>query len=127
MTGKKIILAAAIIIGLFPALAQAEKEKTETITITTYYPAPYGAYKELRTNQLIITPQDTIPAKPVEGMIFFSNGSVKDEQDELMQKGLWVYMEDTWYPLAVSLDQDSMEKLNREMKKIFGGNQTLQL
>lgn len=34
------------------ALAAQQDKTSETITITTYYPSPYGSYNELHTNYL---------------------------------------------------------------------------
>ena len=35
-------------------LAQTGKKHTETITLTTYYPAPYGVYRDLQAHRLSI-------------------------------------------------------------------------
>jgi len=70
-----------------------EEEKEETITITTYYPSPYGSYKELEMH---------------EGAIFHPHNSPGDYVEDLDcnadKEGKLVYgkkdssvTEDTWY------------------------------
>jgi len=39
---------------LNPCFPQRQKESAETITITTYYPAPYGVYRDLQTQRLAV-------------------------------------------------------------------------
>jgi len=41
----------------------------EDITIVTYYPAPYGVYKELRTDELSVGPSYRALAIPTNGLI----------------------------------------------------------
>ena len=52
MKKKIIILAALLLLGVSRA---AFAQGTDTVTVTTYYPAPYGEYKELR-----LTPRDDV-------------------------------------------------------------------
>ncbi|GEM_PF-5428404 len=59
----------------------------ETITITTYYPAPYGVYNELRANKMVIGESDSgaIPSPDTEGVMIFKGISEptgsNDQQD----------------------------------------------
>ncbi len=45
---KKVTLVSVAILFLFLFAASADAQEQENITITTYYPSPYGAYKTLR-------------------------------------------------------------------------------
>ncbi|MDD5347565.1 MAG: hypothetical protein PHT59_03020 [Candidatus Omnitrophica bacterium] len=45
----RIILTAAIILGVVP-FACAQSNQADSVTITTYYPSPYGVYGILRLN-----------------------------------------------------------------------------
>lgn len=49
-TFKDLIL----LVGLIFGLCTVSYSQEESITITTYYPAPYGVYNELQTNRLYI-------------------------------------------------------------------------
>lgn len=46
----------------------------EELTITTYYPSPYGAYNELSANSLLVNPQpeSSIPASANEGTVVYN-------------------------------------------------------
>ena len=48
--------------------AQATEEQNDTITITTYYPAPFGVYRDLRTKRLVVG-DDIVPN--VDGVVNF--------------------------------------------------------
>ena len=50
---KRYIVFLAIIANIFIFLP-AYSQNTETITITTYYPAPFGIYEELRSKRMAI-------------------------------------------------------------------------
>lgn len=73
---KFILYFSAIFSVLFFSLSFAQ----EQLTITTYYPSPYGSYAELRTNQMVVgstynnaanLPSANLPANGlmVEGMV----------------------------------------------------------
>lgn len=81
---KKYILLALLL--LLPAVCFAQ----ETLTISTYYPSPYGSYKDLQTETLTLgdnvaspqvggvatfVPSLSAPATPVEGMMYYDNGT----------------------------------------------------
>lgn len=65
---KKYLIAVLIIFSLTP-YAKAQVATEETITLTTYYPSPYGVYKTLR-----IFP-DGRPATCQEGELYYDDGS----------------------------------------------------
>ena len=44
----------------------------EQITITTYYPSPFGSYRELRTNRLVVHSTRAMPA--ADGILFWGPG-----------------------------------------------------
>jgi len=70
------LIGLAVIIS---GLAFAQEESTESITITTYYPAPFGVYNEMRANKMVIGDPDssTTPAPDTDGVMIFK-GSVSD-------------------------------------------------
>lgn len=45
----------------------------EDLTITTYYPSPYGSYNQLSTNSLLLNPQSSIPINPGEGTTYYDS------------------------------------------------------
>ena len=63
---RKVIFGSLVLAGMmglaigFYALSgfAQEEEKEETITITTYYPSPYGVYNELQSNKLAVGDAD---------------------------------------------------------------------
>jgi hypothetical protein len=68
----KIILVVIIFLS-FPILAFTQDE---SITITTYYPSPYGSYNELATNVFQLKPQNTAPTgapSELKGKLYFDN------------------------------------------------------
>jgi len=57
------ILYFIVILAVFLILPeQVFPEGTEEITLTTYYPAPYGEYYELQADVLAVGPNATVPA-----------------------------------------------------------------
>ena len=81
---KKLICLACFLILPVCLFAQ------ETLTISTYYPSPYGSYKDLQTETLTLgdnvaspqvggvatfVPSLSAPATPVEGMMYYDNGT----------------------------------------------------
>ncbi|MCF7916933.1 MAG: hypothetical protein K9L61_04070 [Candidatus Omnitrophica bacterium] len=78
----------------------------EEVTLTTFYPSPAGVYKELKVenikaNSLQLQPQAQLPSEPSEGMIFFSSGKARDNDGKIFTRGLWIYAEDKWFPMAI--------------------------
>jgi hypothetical protein len=55
---KKIILLTCLIFININLTFAAQRGQGENITITTYYPSPYGSYNELSTNRLVIGKTD---------------------------------------------------------------------
>lgn len=55
---------------VFPLFVYAQEE---SLTITTYYPAPYGSYEELSANILNVG----LPAGTTTGIIRFRGGCCK--------------------------------------------------
>ena len=52
----KIVILSIFIITMFSvAFAQ------EQISVTTYYPSPYGSFRELRTNRMAVSPTRAMP------------------------------------------------------------------
>jgi len=49
----------------------------EDLTITTYYPSPYGSYNELDTNRLVLNPLTDAPLSPKTGTIYLKNSDKK--------------------------------------------------
>jgi hypothetical protein len=48
----------------------------ESLTITTYYPSPYGSYNELSANKIKVG-NTTVPAAAQSGMIRFENRTIQ--------------------------------------------------
>ena len=88
-----IVLSVVLIFLALPVLAFAEEEEQkEEITLTTYYPAPYGDYTDLTVDTLHLNPRTDTPTvwdasghsgAPGElayaegdGKLYYSNGSV---------------------------------------------------
>lgn len=96
-----------LVVLLFTGTSLAEEEK---LTITTYYPSPYGSYNELQTNRMIIAPANSVPDKPTEGMMFYSDGTITG-----FDRGLWVYVNRdnnlVWEQLASVFDPASEQLL----------------
>jgi len=90
--GKRLVLESLVLVGMvglvigFYALSCFAQEG-ETITITTYYPSPYGVYNELRANKMVIGESDSgaIPSPDTEGVMIFKGISEptgsNDQQD----------------------------------------------
>ena len=58
-----IVLSVVLIFLALPVLAFAEEEEQkEEITLTTYYPAPYGDYTDLTVDTLYLNPRNGVPA-----------------------------------------------------------------
>jgi len=52
------------------SMSLAQSNQTESLSFTTYYPAPYGVYRYLKLN-----PADSPPASPSPGMMYYDNSS----------------------------------------------------
>lgn len=62
-----IVVTLFFILGLFSLSFSQEQ-----ITITTYYPSPYGSYRELRANRLTVDPNRPMPT--VDGALAWGSG-----------------------------------------------------
>ncbi len=49
----------------------------EDLTITTYYPSPYGSYNEIDTNRLVLNPLTDTPLSPKTGTIYLKDSDKK--------------------------------------------------
>ena len=76
-------------------------DDNEEITLTTYYPAPYGEYDMLSANRLVAVPYALPSADPSLGEIFFADGS-----DASYDKGLYIYLGNKWEQLGFSGQDD---------------------
>ncbi len=75
---KKIILFSALIFSLFAFILVPDifSQSSEQITVTTYYPSPYGVYKNLETGTLKYIPQSSAPTacnNTSEGMMYYDS------------------------------------------------------
>jgi len=108
---KKVILGSLVLFlavglvfgfGVLSSFAQ-EEEKEETITITTYYPSPYGVYNELQANRIAVgdtnddgqlTAEDQPPA---DGQLYTARSVIYKPQSSLpafdVREGELVYSE----------------------------------
>lgn len=64
----KILKLVLFLVLSFVAYAFASNE---TLTITTYYPSPYGSYNQLKTNMLAVGSATSMPS--VDGQIAVRN------------------------------------------------------
>jgi hypothetical protein len=101
MEKKKVVL--FLLVG---AIFLVNLSFGEEITLTTFYPSPSGVYKDLKSenmkvDKLELQPQSQLPSNPSEGMIFFSDGEVKNSKDEILPRGLWIYSGKKWFPMAI--------------------------
>ena len=85
------VLSVVLIFLALPVLAFAEEVQKEEITLTTYYPAPYGDYTELTVDTLYLNPRTDTPTEwdttghsgaagelayaAGDGKLYYSNGS----------------------------------------------------
>lgn len=68
---KRFILSVLAIL-LMRGLAYTQQ--TESLTITTYYPSPYGSYNELSTNIFNLGPQSSRPGNQ-EGRLYYDSNT----------------------------------------------------
>jgi len=75
---KKSILTIFVLVlvtGLWGGffLLSSFPQSTETLTIVTYYPSPFGAYNQLRANKMVIGESDSIaiPSPDTNGVVVF--------------------------------------------------------
>ena len=66
---KKTLLFCLLILFV-NTLCFAQSNYTESLTVTTYYPAPYGVYQNLKLN-----PTDTVPSDSAlsAGVMYYNN------------------------------------------------------
>ncbi|MCK4809768.1 MAG: hypothetical protein KAS99_02380 [Candidatus Omnitrophica bacterium] len=76
----------------------------EKITITTYYPSPYGVYNEMKTRKLIVG--DIDEDSPERGVIRFESlaepltGEEGDLYHDSLERKFMYYAEGSWKPLG---------------------------
>jgi hypothetical protein len=52
--GKNAVFFIIFMLGLFFPVKSYAQNNNETLTITTYYPAPHGVYRQLRSSELVV-------------------------------------------------------------------------
>ena len=103
-----------LILGLFGGLicfGFSIAEEPETLTVTTYYPSPYGSYNEIRTNMLAVGRNTAMPTangdlranRIVTGATTTIPGAAQDG-DLIVGNGLWLggVRGTTWPPFMQS-------------------------
>lgn len=98
---------------------------TEAITIVTYYPAPFGSYKKLKAEELQFVPRSEVPRDPVEGLVFFSDGTAKDESGKVLIKGIWIFFKQGWLPLIIPFDEEIVQDLKFDPEQLREGVEAL--
>jgi hypothetical protein len=73
---------------LFSSQAYSQDDDDEEISLTTYYPAPYGSYSNIR---LAPSPE---PANPQKGLMYYDDGNSSRAE------GLYWYDGASWRPMA---------------------------
>jgi hypothetical protein len=89
----------------FLAFSQGQPQNPEAITITTYYPAPFGVYEQLRLFPIAAPPAADCNLNS-EGTMYFDNGSHQLKvcrqnaagQFVWQSAGLWTLNGDNLYP-----------------------------
>jgi hypothetical protein len=69
---KSLIIIGVIILSCLLGLISLFAQPPESITITTYYPSPFGSYRELRANRLTVHPTRAMTAN--DGEILWGSG-----------------------------------------------------
>ena len=67
--GQKLTLAVLIFLFIFASSLVFSQEQ---ITVTTYYPSPFGSYRDLRSNRLVVDPARAMPT--VDGNVRWGAG-----------------------------------------------------
>ena len=81
----------------------ADAADKEEITLTTYYPAPYGVYEQLYSDTVILEPQNSEPTIRDKGMVFFGKIDQTDPAE-----GLFVWDGETWLGLIESEPEEDI-------------------
>jgi hypothetical protein len=81
---KKTILFCAVALSL-TATCFAQSNQTESLTITTYYPAPYGVYRNLR-----LSPSNPPTTGLAPGVMYFDNSTAEGMIKYYNKLGQWV-------------------------------------
>lgn len=103
---------------LLSGLAFAQED---SITITTYYPSPYGSYRDLDTQTIMHRPQTrsniegrfhctdgAVPNTACTGLLYFDSGS--DYAGETVSPGMYFFDGTNWNQLGESvIDEDSFD------------------
>lgn len=90
----------------------------EQVTLSTYYPAPYGVYKQLQAQNLILPPTTSVPQNPAPGTIFYSDGIVGPPDFE---KGLWMWNGEEWERLIAKPAVQTIARLSMPAGKFYPG------
>jgi hypothetical protein len=83
---KRITVILAFLICITFSAVCAQQNQTESLTVTTYYPAPYGVYKTMRLFPQFSFPQSSFTPGddcPQEGEVFYR----ADRQDVFICQG----------------------------------------
>ena len=100
----KIILAFIFVLSLSAAGFADTTNQTESYTIMTYYPSPYGVYKNLR---LYSSTEPTAAADRQTGTMFYnssSNDIYVSDGSRFYRIGGWVVSGTNFYPLDSNLN-----------------------
>jgi len=121
---NKITLIFIFVFSLYTlSFAQTNQTKTETFTITTYYPSPHGFYNELNTNKFAVGDTngndglDIGDLPPENGQIYTARSVIFKPQNDLAaiktlpnpqlgeltyaaSEDKWYYYNDNWVPLT---------------------------
>lgn len=69
----------------------------ETLTIATYYPAPYGVYNEMRANKVVIGEPNAVltPSPDTDGVVIFKGRSSNPTGINDLREGAVYYNDDS--------------------------------
>ncbi len=89
-------LGTSMVLILFPAFftaaAYAQSNYTESLTITTYYPSPYGVYRDMEIHRSVkYKPQATLNSvtEPTEGQLVYLHNATSEGFYHYNSGGSW--------------------------------------
>jgi len=79
------------LLSLAVLLTAAVDSGSETMEMTTFYPAPTGNYNRLAADNVVLRPQAAAPASPKEGMMY-----VREDTSVPAENVLYMYNNGAW-------------------------------
>jgi hypothetical protein len=96
-----------LILLLLPAMLYSSEK---VITVSTYYPSPYGSYSTLSTKILVLVPQETAPAGQ-EGALYYDS----------VKKSIWFHNDIEWIELGGGGEEIILGTFSRSSDAVLSG------